>query len=174
MIMFHAEIQKKALIIYDAMKAMRKLSVEMKDEMKRVSINGVCGASEVNQSSRYLRASSTPPSLYHIVSTHYPTEHQQTQHSPANMLAKFFTSVASVISSFTVYSTVIELSSFRVTAFNARSAASSASVPVERSIPRAYRTASSVNPVSPPVPWTRLTLTSLAVLAPRYIRIGLV
>lgn len=36
--MFHAEIQKKALIIYDAMKAMRKLSVEIKDEMKRVNI----------------------------------------------------------------------------------------------------------------------------------------
>lgn len=172
--MFHAEIQKKALIIYDAMKAMRKLSVEIKDEMKRVNINGMCGASEAASPVGILELAVRPPSLHHIVSNHHPTEHQQTQHSPANMLAKFFTSVASVISSFTVYSTVIELSSFRVTAFNARSAASSASVPVERSIPRAYRTASSVNPVSPPVPWTRLTLTSLAVLAPRYIRIGLV
>ena len=62
------------------------------------------------------------------------TRYQQCGLQPANISAKLEMSVASVMSSLTVYSTLKVLSSFRATPFSARSAASS-SVPLCMSIP---------------------------------------
>lgn len=86
------------------------------------------------------------------------------EHIPANMLARLSGSVASEMSSLTVYSTVSVLSSFRATEDNARFAASSAP-PLFMSMPMTLR----MVPGGPradsfAIPCTRLTLTSLAVL----------
>ena len=71
-------------------------------------------------------------------------ETQKLRHAPVYMSARFAGSLASVMSSFTVYSTLSVLSNFLATVERARSAASSVA-PLAMSIPIPNRKASPVN-----------------------------